>query len=188
MTVGMERMTRPERVSERPWSVPVTLADVAETGRHFDLSADEQARGAIAKLAKLQAIPRLQAAFDATPRGHGGLRVAGRVSATVVQTCVVTLEPVENEIEEDVDLVYAPATASSPVDPGEVEIAATDTPETLVDGTVDLGAIAVEFLILGINPYPRKPGAVFEAPKTGNSSAQPFAALAALKKGQGRQS
>ena len=53
-----------------------------------------------------------------------------------------------------------------------------------VDGTIDLGAIATEFLILGIDPYPRKPGIVFDAPRTGEASGHPFAALAALKKGQ----
>ena len=57
------------------------------------------------------------------------------------------------------------------------------TPEPLVDGMIDLGALATEFLILGIDPYPRKPGIVFEAPMRRRQSAQPFAALAALKKG-----
>ena len=51
--------------------------------------------------------------------------------------------------------------------------------------TIDLGAIATEFLILAIDPYPRKPGAVFQSPSAGEPAAHPFAALAALKKGQG---
>ena len=51
------------------------------------------------------------------------------------------------------------------------------------DGAVDLGAIATEFLLLGIDPYPRKPGAVFDAPVAEDDpSSHPFAALAALKK------
>ena len=62
-----------------------------------------------------------------------------------------------------------------------------DGPEPLIGGAVDLGAIAIEFLILGIDPYPRKPGAVFEASPAGDDPAKPFAALAALKKGAGRQ-
>ena len=53
----------------------------------------------------------------------------------------------------------------------------------LRDGVVDLGAVATEFLLLGIDPYPRKPGAVFDAPPAGDPSSHPFAALAALKKG-----
>ena len=65
---------------------------------------------------------------------------------------------------------------------GSVEEVSLDGPEPLAGGAVDLGAIATEFLILAIDPYPRKPGAVFEPPDVGDDSDQPFAALAALKK------
>jgi hypothetical protein len=181
---------RSGRMSERPWSVPVALTDVPETGRHFDLVADERARTQIARLAGLRALPRLAAAFDVTRRGRDGLSVAGRVSATVGQTCVVTLEPLDNEIDEPVDLVFMPTAAPPLADAQEPAVAAAahdDGPEALIDGTVDLGAIAVEFLMLAIDPYPRKAGAVFEAPSSGEPTAHPFAALAALKKGQGAQ-
>ena len=43
---------------------------------------------------------------------------------------------------------------------GEEGQGADEGPETLHGGVVDLGAVATEFLILGIDPYPRKPGAV----------------------------
>ena len=62
---------------------------------------------------------------------------------------------------------------------------AEDPPEMLRDGAVDLGAVAIEFLLLGIDPYPRKPGAVFDAPPAGDPVSHPFAALAALKKDGG---
>jgi len=171
--------------SDRPWSVPVALAEVPEAGRHVDLVADEHRREAIARLARVVAVPRLEASFDLARYGRNGLHVVGRVSATVGQTCVVTLEPMENEIEEPVDLVFTPA-AVSPADDaaGEVEIPVEDGPEPLVEGMVDLGAIATEFLILAIDPYPRKPEAVFEPPPAGDDTAHPFAALAALKKKQ----
>ena len=57
-------------------------------------------------------------------------------------------------------------------------------PEPLIGGVVDLGALAIEFLILGLDPYPRKPGAVFEPPQDHKPEAGPFAALAKLAKGQ----
>ena len=61
-----------------------------------------------------------------------------------------------------------------------------DGPEPLLDGRIDLGAIATEFLVLGIDPHPRKQGAVFEPPAIEDDRAEhPFAALAALKKGEG---
>ena len=56
-----------------------------------------------------------------------------------------------------------------------------------IDGTVDLGALATEFLLLGIDPYPRKPGAVFEPPSTGDPGESPFAALAGLRTGRGKR-
>jgi uncharacterized protein DUF177 involved in 23S rRNA accumulation len=112
------------------------------------------------------------------------------VSATVGQTCVVTLEPIDNEIEEAVDLTFAPAAAAAASAPDEsgtrTRMAADDAPEPLLGGVVDLGVVATEFLTLGIDPYPRKSGAEFAAPATGDGdAAHPFAALAALKKGQG---
>ena len=56
-------------------------------------------------------------------------------------------------------------------------------PEPLIGGTVDLGALATEFLILGLDPYPRKPGATFQPPGNASSDEGPFAALGKLKKG-----
>ena len=169
-------MRRARPTAERPWSVPLAVSEVPDSGRHVELVADEPARAAVAKLAGLAVVPRLAASFDVAPYGRGGLHLVGRVSATVGQTCVVTLEPIENEIDEAIDLVFAPATVSPVADGGggEVEVPLEDAPEPL-------GAIATEFLILAIDPYPRKPDVAFEAPTAGDDSAHPFAALAALK-------
>ena len=95
--------------AERPWSVMVRLDEVGETGRHVELEASEATRAALAKPAGVDAVERLVATFDLTRRGRDGLRVSGRVSATVRQTCVVTLEPVVNEIDEAVDVEFVPA-------------------------------------------------------------------------------
>lgn len=164
------------------WNVPVTLAEVPEAGLHVELEAAEPVRAKIAEVAGLRALPRLSAVLDVKRRG-AGLHVAGRVNATVGQTCVVTLEPVENTVEEEIDLVFqpgAPVMSSSGDHRAEEE-----APEPLVGDAVDLGAIATEFLMLGIDPYPRKPGAEFSTGRTEPAGEHPFAALAALKKGPG---
>src|SRR5215510_9340638 len=129
-------MTGPQRSSKRPWSVPLTLRDVPESGRHFDLFADKQTRAAVAEHAGLAALPRLEASFDVTPHGRGGLHVVGRVSATVGQTCVVTLERLENEIDEAIDLVFAPGGTLPQVAGAEIEVPAEDVPEVLVGGVI----------------------------------------------------
>jgi len=186
------RSAAKDRSAPAPWHVPVAREDVAETGQHFDLMADREIRAAVASLVGLRDLPRLEARFHVTRAGDGGLHVCGHVSATVGQNCVVTLEPLTNEVEEDVDLVFAPP----PPEPERVEADEADSedaaprrtrnwnePEPLLGGVVDLGALATEFLILGLDPYPRKPGAVFEAPQDVKPEAGPFAALAKLAKG-----
>jgi uncharacterized metal-binding protein YceD (DUF177 family) len=178
---GPNSAPQPDTILARPWSVRVARSDVPEIGRHFDLVADAQARTAIAKRAGVIDVSRLEASFDVTRHGRDGLRVVGEVSATVGQTCVVTLEPIEETIEEPVDLVFLPARAGEPTEEGEIEVPLEDEPEVLVDDGVDLGAIATEFVVLGVDPYPRKPGVVFETPVGDDDSAHPFAALAALK-------
>ena len=126
-----------------------------------------------------------------TRQGDAGLRVVGHVSAKAGQTCVVTLEPLLSPIEENVDLLFMPQTdLSGPLADSRHEPAHTpagakwNDPEPLVGGIVDLGALATEFLILGLDPYPRKAGAVFEPPGEGASDGGPFAALAGWAKGR----
>jgi len=167
---------------EAAWSFPVAVADVPETGRRVDIVADDGTREAIAKAAGLAALPSLAAGFDLTRHGAEGLRLSGRVRAAVVQNCVVTLDPIESMVDEAVDLVFLPDAPVVPDPVGLQAVDAADSPETLQNGMVDLGAVATEFLLLGIDTYPRKPGAEFDAPPAGDPSSHPFAALAALKK------
>ena len=189
-----------------PWRVPVNVDEIPESGRHLELSADAATTVAVAKFADVNAVTGLHAAFDVTRRGRNGLRVVGEVRACVAQSCIVTLEPMETEIVEAVDVVYEPpkvvavapastkASAKASIrdaakgeDSETVEVSFSsdeeDPPEPLVDGVADLGVLATEFLILAIDPYPRKPAAAFEAPETDTAESGPFAALAKLKRG-----
>jgi hypothetical protein len=113
--------------------------------------------------------------------------VVGQVSATVGQNCVVTLEPVSNEINETIDLVFSPSSPELEPEPHKDDDKRSgrskrnlDGPEPLLGDSVDLGALATEFLILGINPYPRKPDAKFEPPQDIKPDPGPFAVLAGL--------
>lgn len=169
-----------------PWSVPVVLQDIPETGLHLEIEPPEATRGEVAKFAGLRELPRLSAVFDLERRG-AAVHVRGRVTGLVGQTCVVSLEPMQSELDEPVDVTFAPLPAGG--EAGETaavghhaDAEENEAPEPLVGGTLDLGVLATEFLILGIDPYPRKPGAMFAPPKVADEAAHPFAALAALKK------
>lgn len=184
----MREQQRPEKQASSPWHVPVAVEDVAETGEHFELVADADTRVAVARIAGLRDLPRLEASFDVSRSGIGGLHVAGRVSATVGQACVVTLEPLVNEVNEDVDLLFVPKTAATrEASDGATADASDDETEPLIGGLIDLGALATEFLILGLDPYPRRPGAVFQPPQQTGADPSPFAALAPLKRNSREQ-
>lgn len=167
------------------WSSRLAREDVPEDGIHVEISAAAAVRAALAQSAELRDLPRLEAQFDVTRRGRDGLHIVGEVSAVVGQNCVVTLEPIENNVVEPIDVVFTPDERASLGDAeGEASfgLSEAEPPEPLVGGAVDLGAIATEYFLLGIDPYPRKEGASFEAPAAGDVAVNPFAALAALKK------
>jgi uncharacterized metal-binding protein YceD (DUF177 family) len=183
-----------------PWRAFVPVGQIPERGLHREIEADEATRAATAEAAGLRELPFARATFDLTPRSGGRVHVSGRVQARVGQTCVVTLEPLENEIDEEVDLIFAPSEqipeVARPADADDDVTTDTATdmaeaPEPIENGFIDLGRLAADMLYLAIDPYPRKPGAVFEPQVTvADPEDHPFAALKALQaeapKGRGK--
>jgi hypothetical protein len=180
-------MTQRPSEARTPWTAPIRVEEIPDGGRQIELHPDDATRAALAAFAGLRELPQVSAAFEVRRHGRDGLRVTGEVQAVVGQTCVVSLEPMQSEVHELVDVVFQPAGEASSAAAGEGAGASADQdpPEMLNDGTADLGALATEFLVLGIDPYPRKEGAVFEPPATGAPDAGPFAALARLKRRPG---
>jgi len=179
-----------------PWRAPVTVAHIPDTGLHRELEASAAERQAMAGLAGVRDILAAQAAFDVVPKSGGRLQVTGHVRARIGQTCVVTLDPIESEIDEEIDLTFAPEVEARRLadlieegeddkEPREV----ADPPEAIVNGIIDLGRIATDALFLAIDPYPRKPGVVFETEVTApDPEDHPFAVLKALQDNkQGKQ-
>jgi uncharacterized metal-binding protein YceD (DUF177 family) len=178
-------MSRPEKPD--PWCVPIAVLQVPEGGLHRELDADEAVRKAMADAAGLRDVLSAHASLDVTPKSGGRFHVAGNVRARVGQTCVVTLDPIESDIDEPIDLIFAPpeqipelaALVDDAADSGEQT---PDPPEPIVNGIIDLGRLATDALFLAIDPYPRKQDAVFAHEVTlPDPEDHPFAALKALK-------
>lgn len=167
-----------------PWSVPVAVDEIPDTGLHMEIEAAPEIRAAVAGLGDVRDVARLAATFDLTRQG-AGVHVTGRVRGRVGQTCVVTLDPVENDIDEAIDVRFVPGAEAGAGHSVHALDEDEEPPEPLVGGTVDLGALATEFLLLGIDRYPRKPGAEFTPPAVEDAGEHPFAALEALKKHRG---
>lgn len=170
-----------------PWHVRVAVAQIPDTGLHRAFEASEAVREAMAKIAGLREIRAASASLEMRLKSGGRVHVTGQVRARVGQVCVVTLEPIENEIDEPIDVIFAPM-EQIPQLSDLVDDAArsnediSDPPEPIVDGVIDLGRLATDALFLAVDPYPRRPDAVFEpTPEAIDPDDHPFAALKALR-------
>jgi len=179
--------SRPDHSMPDPWRVPVAVAHIPETGLHLDIEASPAERLEMAEVGDLREVLSATASLDVTPMSGGRFHVGGRVRARIGQTCVVTLDPIQNDLDEAIDQIFAPPEQipelSALVDDAtEADVEIPDPPEPIENGTIDLGRLATDALYLGVDPYPRRPDAVFEPPvEAADPEAHPFAALKALR-------
>ncbi len=164
------------------WPKPVRLAELSHGPISRTLEADEAARRRIAGELGLDGLERLEAQAEVSP-WLDGARVRGHLKARVLQTCGVTLEPLESEIDHQFELSLLPVgSPNAPAIPedGVIDPDAEDPPDLMEQDQVDVGALVIEQLALEIDPFPRKPGAVFEGGPE-ESPPSPFAVLKDLK-------
>jgi uncharacterized metal-binding protein YceD (DUF177 family) len=153
-------------------------------GQVITIEANLNERQELASFYKLPAIAALTATFRLEPLGRGGAHVTGAVHGELTQVCVISVEPFPATVDEDVDVRFAPQAAASK---GAASTTETETfslddedkPDPVIDGKIDLGALAAEFFALGLDPYPRKPGAILDEERANSEPKEsPFAALA----------
>ena len=161
----------------------VRVESLPPEGQIVTIEATPTERDALASFYKLPAIAALTARLRLEPWGRRGARVTGAVYGELTQVCIVSLEPFPATVDEDVDVRFAPPTAADPKSSAQeaqaFALADQDEPDPIIDGKIDLGALAAEFFALGLDPYPRKPGAVLEEERTNSEPIDsPFSALA----------
>ncbi|MFN3934313.1 YceD family protein [Parvibaculum sp.] len=177
------------------FSLRVLASEVPPAGKELRFIADDETRRRLAERLGIVELKRLTGVASLRPYRKEGLTLDCRFEADLVQSCVVTLEPVDEHVEEEFRQRYLPAhlldlpSAKAPENQREiaVDIEADDAPEAMVAGGVDVGEAVAERLALAIDPYPRKPGASFDTPAEALDDASetrpnPFAALEKLKK------
>lgn len=148
------------------------------------LEATAAERAALARRFGIVAIERLTAQVELEPV-KGGIQATGRLEAAVVQSCAVSSEDLPVTIEETLTIRFVPA--KGPGRPNEeIELEADDLDEVEFTGTqFDLGEAVAQSLALAIDPFLEGPNAdEFRKTSTffGDGAANPFAALAKLKK------
>jgi hypothetical protein len=172
---------------------------VPEFGRRVDVSAATRRKitlnfeatpaecAAVASYLDLVSLDSLAGTVTVRP-WRQGFALEGRFDARVVQTCVVTLEPVASEIAQDFERFYLPPAVlarerrGQEADAVEIDVDEGEVPEELAGQEVPLGDVLVEELSLALDPFPRAPGAEVALPPDGEALPHPFAALAKLRR------
>lgn len=165
------------------WTVPVGLGEFLAAPKTLVLEADSAICRDIAARYNLVALGSLNANLTLTRWFDGGL-IEGRWKASLTQTCGVTLEDFETDLKGQFQVRVVPEGSKHAPDPNIVEIAldleADDPPDVIMGQTLNLVHYLLEDLSLSIDPFPRKPGAVFVAPEPA-VELSPFAVLRQLK-------
>lgn len=173
-------------MSPFPYSHPLRVAHLnARAPTQIALEPDAEARARIAQALDLTALPEVQldARISAAPGGDWAL--TGRLSARVVQPCVVTLAPVETLIDEPVRRLYSAHATDPQPDGTGAEVEMPDDEVEPLGQFIDAGSVLVEALSLALPLYPRAPDAAAPAPEVADADAdpdtqRPFAGLAAM--------
>lgn len=166
----------PETVG--PLSRLVDVMNIPPRGQQVHVEATAEECEALAKDFGLPGIQGLSGDFKLISSAKG-IHVTGLVKASVTQVCVVTLDPFDSIIEEEVEVDFAEPSGMPPEPPTDIN--EYEPPDEIVNGQIDLGVLAAEFLALGLDPYPRKPGVDFNYRDPGDEKETPFAALGKLK-------
>lgn len=198
-------MASEDTLPESEWSYFVDVDSIEDERQSIRIEADGDERAALARRLGVTGIQNLKA--DVTvDKGTGGFQVhvSGVLHATLLQDCVVTGEPIETVLEEPFEGWFADAERAVNIvqaktrmmhKKGHTEMPITeerDDPEPIIDGHIDVGELAAQFLSLSINPYPHAPGAlpedddgVVHKDEVADERKNPFAALKNWKERHG---
>jgi uncharacterized metal-binding protein YceD (DUF177 family) len=178
---------------ETPFSYPVKVGHISANPVEVKIAANAEELAGLARLWSVLEVKALTAAFEVKRWKRDGIRLKGRVTADIVQACVVTLDPVEAYIDQPVEVVFVPEgskLARMPVaaEGGEMLLdpEGPDAPEIFTGDTIDAGVVAAEHVALAIDPYPRKADIAFaghiESTDKDDRKPSPFAVLKDWKK------
>lgn len=148
----------------------VVTRDVPDRGLKIAHSADENERAVLASVGEVESVEEFVLKYTLkSARGQSSnqssnqsYKLAGTISARITQACVLTLDPVTSEIEEDFACRFGTPPRDA-VKPGEDKpILEVEDWEPFENGRLEIGRIVAETFVAAIDPFPRRDGAEFE--------------------------
>jgi uncharacterized metal-binding protein YceD (DUF177 family) len=152
---------KPEEGNTPELSRLVTEEALARGAYSLDIEASEDERAALARRFGLLGIDRLKATVSLKSRGEEVL-LDGQLEADVTQACVVSLDPVHSTIASRFSVRYMSPDDFADHVADEDEEAFLDPEaediEPLPDHGIDVGEVVSQYLMLALDPYPRREG------------------------------
>jgi hypothetical protein len=121
------------------------LADLVELP--VDIAPTEAEAAAIARLLGARAVRKLRLRGRLAPLPGGGWRLEATLGATVVQTCVVSLDPVTTRVDQRVTRTWLPQTALPETAVAGAELVVDPEEDDEIEplgARIDLGLVAIE--------------------------------------------
>ena len=172
-------------------TLPIQVNVLPSRGMPVSVEASERERAWLARQAGAESVGSFRADLMVNRWQRDGVKLTGTLRATLVQSCIVTLEPVESHISETIERTFVPATSKLAKprlnSDGEwlLDAEGADPPDVLESDTLDIWEILLEHFLLAVEPFPRAEGAIFaqaeELDVEGDRKPSPFAVLGKLK-------
>ena len=158
---------------------PVAIDRIGTAGLDMVVEAAPEELLAIATRLFLPEVERVRCSFRLKRLEDSVIEASGTLTAGVIQTCVVTLDPFPQAIQEDFTVRFVP-------EGSETEDDDPDSPDQIPypAGLIDIGEATIEQLALALDPYPRRPGLDAAEEEEVATTPNKFAALAALRRPQ----
>jgi uncharacterized metal-binding protein YceD (DUF177 family) len=168
-----------------PLSNILDLAVLSQAGEERVIAPKAGQLAGLAEWAGVERIDNFEARIALKKLSPTRFDYRAEVSAEIVQSCVVTLEPVLSHLafsfERELHLVRS--ASRLPDEAFGPEAGEDDVPEEITDTRFDIAGPVLEELALAIDPYPRAPGVAFRTESERQEEREsPFAALKNLKK------
>ena len=167
-----------------PFAKHIALSAISPAGSEREIASTESERADIVADFGLVELRSFVGRLD-LKRSGDLVTIHGRITAEAVQSCVVSLAPVVQRIDESFIRRLTRGAAAEPSTIEEtIEIGEDDPPDVFTGDSIDVGLVLLEEFALALDPYPRAPGVEFTVPDevAADGPASPFAVLKSLGK------
>ncbi len=160
---------------DKEWSHLIDSDDIGSKVVRLEISPPKDVFEALCKRLNIHSISEMKASLT-LQRNHVSkvIHIQGTISAELYQKCVITTEPVRENIKDTFEAWFADPNSAVSFAKAKRErmsrkeqndlpiIEEHEDPEAIIDGKIDLGELVVQHISLALEPYPKLEGASYD--------------------------